>query len=104
MDKVYLAARWDKGTADYINCPFTKEEYEVFLDALTAAETVPAKSWEQIPEGSGPRPQGPEDLPSGTWALDPAPSYFEGCLPIEETARRGRDTPPLRPHEARRPH
>src|SRR5580658_7281297 len=49
MDKVYFAARWDKGTADYINCPFTKEEYDAFIDALTAAETVAAKSWEQIP-------------------------------------------------------
>src|SRR6201995_666839 len=50
MDKVYFAARWDKGTADYINCPFTKEEYETFLEALTTAETVPAKDWEQIPQ------------------------------------------------------
>src|SRR3984957_9912103 len=55
MDKVYFAARYDKGTADYINCPFTKEEYDTFLEALTAAETVPAKSWEQIPtEASNP--------------------------------------------------
>src|ERR1700722_2174259 len=49
MEKVYFAARYDKGTADYINCPFTKEEYETFLDALTTAEAVPAKSWEAIP-------------------------------------------------------
>ncbi|MEI9978076.1 MAG: methylenetetrahydrofolate--tRNA-(uracil(54)-C(5))-methyltransferase (FADH(2)-oxidizing) TrmFO [Edaphobacter sp.] len=84
MDKVYLAARWDKGTADYINCPFTKEEYDRFLEALTAAETVPAKEWEQIPT---------EDQPT-TGNQQPAtvPQYFEGCLPIEETARRGRDT------------
>jgi methylenetetrahydrofolate--tRNA-(uracil-5-)-methyltransferase len=80
MSKVYFAARYDKGTADYINCPFTKEEYETFLDALTAAEAVPLKSWEQIPvEGVSPHPT--EKL-----------HYFEGCLPIEETARRGRDT------------
>jgi methylenetetrahydrofolate--tRNA-(uracil-5-)-methyltransferase len=72
MSKVYFAARYDKGSADYINCPFTKEEYERFLDALTTAEAVPAKDWEQIPT---------EPL-----------HYFEGCLPIEETARRGRDT------------
>jgi methylenetetrahydrofolate--tRNA-(uracil-5-)-methyltransferase len=72
MDKVYFAARWGKGSADYINCPFTKEEYDRFLDALTTAETVPAKEWEQIP-------------------TEPM-HYFEGCLPIEETARRGRDT------------
>ena len=79
MDKVYFAARWDKGTADYINCPFTKAEYETFLDALTHAEKIEAKSW--------------ENLPSGPSALDPGPlQYFEGCLPIEETARRGRDT------------
>jgi methylenetetrahydrofolate--tRNA-(uracil-5-)-methyltransferase len=76
MDKVYFAARWDKGTADYINCPFTKEEYDVFIDALMSAEKVLPKDWEKIPENAA---------PSG-------PSYFEGCLPIEETARRGRDT------------
>jgi methylenetetrahydrofolate--tRNA-(uracil-5-)-methyltransferase len=76
MDKVYLAARWDKGTADYINCPFTKEEYDAFIDALIAAETVQAKEWEHLP-----------------LTTDHSPlNYFEGCLPIEETARRGRDT------------
>src|SRR3984957_2640253 len=79
MDKVYFAARYDKGTADYINCPFTKEEYDRFLDALTTAEAVPAKSWESIP--SNPDPPTSNLVP-----------YFEGCLPIEETARRGRDT------------
>jgi methylenetetrahydrofolate--tRNA-(uracil-5-)-methyltransferase len=85
MDKVYFAARWDKGTADYINCPFTKEEYEAFLDALTTAEIVEAKSWEALP---------PDGLVTAG-AVTPAPqtmNYFEGCLPIEETARRGRDT------------
>jgi len=76
MAKVYFAARYDKGTADYINCPFTKEEYERFLDALTTAEKVEAKDWEKFP-GNGTA----ENL-----------NYFEGCLPIEETARRGRDT------------
>lgn len=78
MDKVYFAARWDKGTADYINCPFTKEEYDRFIDALSGAETVPAKEWEQIPT-----------MESG---CTNSPKYFEGCLPIEEIARRGRDT------------
>jgi methylenetetrahydrofolate--tRNA-(uracil-5-)-methyltransferase len=82
MDKVYLAARWDKGTPDYINCPFTKEEYDRFLDALLAAEAVTPKEWEQIPDNANPNP----------CSLIPTPSYFEGCLPIEETARRGRDT------------
>jgi len=81
MGKVFFAARYDKGTADYINCPFTKDEYETFLDALTTAEAVPPKPWEASP-GSN---------------LQPATDnlqlfYFEGCLPIEETARRGRDT------------
>jgi len=85
MDKVYFAARWDKGTADYINCPFTKEEYEAFLDALTTAEIVEAKAWESLP------PDGA--VTAGTVTSAPeAMNYFEGCLPIEETARRGRDT------------
>jgi methylenetetrahydrofolate--tRNA-(uracil-5-)-methyltransferase len=66
-DKVYFAARWDRGSADYINCPFTKEEYDAFIDALASAEQAESKEWENL-------------------------QYFEGCLPIEETARRGRDT------------
>ncbi|HLY41632.1 MAG TPA: methylenetetrahydrofolate--tRNA-(uracil(54)-C(5))-methyltransferase (FADH(2)-oxidizing) TrmFO [Terracidiphilus sp.] len=67
MDRVYFAARWDKGTADYINCPMDREEYDRFLDALLAAEPAESKDWEQL-------------------------DYFEGCLPIEILARRGRDT------------
>jgi len=67
MDRVYFAARWDKGTADYINCPMDREEYDRFLDALLAAEAAEAKEWEKL-------------------------EYFEGCLPIEILARRGRDT------------
>jgi methylenetetrahydrofolate--tRNA-(uracil-5-)-methyltransferase len=66
-ERVYMAARWDKGTADYINCPMNREEYDRFYDALVTAEGVEAKEWEQL-------------------------QYFEGCLPIEELARRGRDT------------
>jgi methylenetetrahydrofolate--tRNA-(uracil-5-)-methyltransferase len=66
-ERVYMAARWDKGTADYINCPMDKQEYDRFYDALITAEGVEAKEWEQL-------------------------KYFEGCLPIEELARRGRDT------------
>ena len=81
-EKVYLAARYDKGTADYINCPMTQAEYEAFVDALLAAESVEAKEWEKLeyfpPRASTPDAQGPR--------------YFEGCLPIEELARRGRDT------------
>jgi methylenetetrahydrofolate--tRNA-(uracil-5-)-methyltransferase len=67
MNLVYMAARWDKGTADYINCPMDRAEYDRFLDALLAAEAAEAKEWEKL-------------------------EYFEGCLPIEILARRGRDT------------
>jgi methylenetetrahydrofolate--tRNA-(uracil-5-)-methyltransferase len=67
MDRVYFAARWDKGTADYINCPFTREEYDRFLDALLTAEAAQEKEWEKL-------------------------DYFESCLPIEVLASRGRDT------------
>ena len=63
MDRVYFAARWDKGTADYINCPFTKEEYDAFIDALATAEKVEAKSWEELPKGPGSRAQGSEGEP-----------------------------------------
>jgi len=67
MSKVYLAARYDKGSADYINCPMSKDEYDQFYDALLAAQSVEQKDWEGL-------------------------NYFESCLPIEEIARRGRDT------------
>jgi len=67
MSRVYLAARYDKGSADYINCPMTREEYDGFYDALVAAKSVEERDWENL-------------------------NYFEGCLPIEEIARRGRDT------------
>jgi methylenetetrahydrofolate--tRNA-(uracil-5-)-methyltransferase len=84
MEKVYFAARYDKGTADYINCPFTKEQYDRFLDALATAEAVPPKPWEALPT---------ERLQPTTSNQQPTTvAYFEGCLPIEETARRGRDT------------
>lgn len=67
MSRVYMAARYDKGSADYVNCPMTPEEYQRFYDALISAESVEARDWEKL-------------------------NYFEGCLPIEEIARRGRDT------------
>ncbi|HKF26537.1 MAG TPA: methylenetetrahydrofolate--tRNA-(uracil(54)-C(5))-methyltransferase (FADH(2)-oxidizing) TrmFO [Candidatus Acidoferrum sp.] len=67
MSRVYLAARYDKGSADYINCPMTPEEYDRFYEALLAAPAVEERGWENL-------------------------NYFEGCLPIEEIARRGRDT------------
>jgi methylenetetrahydrofolate--tRNA-(uracil-5-)-methyltransferase len=67
MSRVYMAARYDKGSADYINCPMTREEYDHFYDALLAAQSVEEREWEKL-------------------------NYFESCLPIEEIARRGRDT------------
>jgi methylenetetrahydrofolate--tRNA-(uracil-5-)-methyltransferase len=67
MSRVYMAARYDKGSADYINCPMTAEEYDTFYGALVAAQAVEERDWEKL-------------------------NYFESCLPIEEIARRGRDT------------
>jgi methylenetetrahydrofolate--tRNA-(uracil-5-)-methyltransferase len=67
MERVYMAARYDKGSADYINCPMTPEEYGCFYDELLAAQSVEERDWEKL-------------------------NYFESCLPIEEIARRGRDT------------
>jgi methylenetetrahydrofolate--tRNA-(uracil-5-)-methyltransferase len=103
MSRVYFAARYDKGTADYINCPFTKEEYDRFVDALTTAEAVPAKPWEAIPVTEPCRQPIADNSRASSSCVgrtDPQPAtenlqplnYFEGCLPIEETARRGRDT------------
>jgi methylenetetrahydrofolate--tRNA-(uracil-5-)-methyltransferase len=67
MSKVYFAARYDKGSADYINCPMSQAEYDRFYDALVAAQSVEEQEWEKL-------------------------NYFEACLPIEEIARRGCDT------------
>jgi methylenetetrahydrofolate--tRNA-(uracil-5-)-methyltransferase len=63
----FRAARYDKGGADYLNCPMNEEEYDRFYTALVSSESVPLHEFEQT-------------------------MYFEGCLPIEEIARRGRDT------------
>ena len=82
MSKVYLAARYDKGSADYINCPMSKKEYDRFYDSLVAAQPVEEREWEKL-------------------------NYFEGCLPIEEIARRGRETlrfGPMKPVGLRDPH
>jgi methylenetetrahydrofolate--tRNA-(uracil-5-)-methyltransferase len=71
----FRAARYGKGGDDYINCPMTEAEYEAFIDALLAAEKVELHPFEK-------------------------PVYFEGCMPIEEMARRGRQTlafGPMRP-------
>ncbi len=75
MNVAYKASRYGKGGDDYINCPMTSAEYYAFVDAVLAAEKVPAKQFERT-------------------------VYFEGCMPIEEMARRGPDTlafGPMRP-------
>jgi methylenetetrahydrofolate--tRNA-(uracil-5-)-methyltransferase len=75
MDRVFRASRYDKGTADYLNCPMEKATYDLFYDALMNAEKVQPKEFEKVP-------------------------YFEGCIPIEVMAERGRQTMlfgPLKP-------
>ncbi|MCL2055811.1 MAG: methylenetetrahydrofolate--tRNA-(uracil(54)-C(5))-methyltransferase (FADH(2)-oxidizing) TrmFO [Oscillospiraceae bacterium] len=82
-DKVFSASRYDRGGDDYINCPLTKDEYERFYDALTAAQCAGQESFE---EG--------------------APKVYEGCMPIEMLAKRGIDTlrfGPLKPMGLRDP-
>ena len=74
-EKTFKAARYDKGTADYINCPMTKEEYTAFYNALITAQTAPLKEFENQ-------------------------KVFEGCMPIEVMAKRGEETltfGPLKP-------
>ncbi len=68
MDVAWMAARWDKGGKDYINCPLDKEQYQAFVAALVDGEKMPFKDWEK-------------DTP-----------YFEGCMPIEVMAERGPET------------
>jgi methylenetetrahydrofolate--tRNA-(uracil-5-)-methyltransferase len=67
MEKVYFKSRYDKGEAAYINCPMTEEEFDRFYEALISAETVPLKEFEKE-------------------------IYFEGCMPIEVMAQRGKKT------------
>ncbi len=68
MSVCWMAARWDKGGKDYINCPMTKEQYDTFVQALNEGEKTEFKEWEK-------------DTP-----------YFEGCMPIEVMASRGVET------------
>ncbi|UXH45426.1 FADH(2)-oxidizing methylenetetrahydrofolate--tRNA-(uracil(54)-C(5))-methyltransferase TrmFO [Rossellomorea vietnamensis] len=75
MDKVYLKSRYDKGEAAYLNCPMTESEFNRFYEALISAETVPLKEFEKE-------------------------VFFEGCMPIEVMAARGKKTMlfgPLKP-------
>ncbi|MCI5753561.1 MAG: methylenetetrahydrofolate--tRNA-(uracil(54)-C(5))-methyltransferase (FADH(2)-oxidizing) TrmFO [Clostridiales bacterium] len=75
MERAFFASRYDKGTADYINCPLEKDEYLAFWQALTTAEEAPVHGFEDA-------------------------GVFEGCMPVEVMARRGVDTlrfGPLKP-------
>src|SRR6476620_6125422 len=67
MSVAFKAARYGKGGDDYINCPMSRDEYQVFFDALVEAKSVPVKRFEET-------------------------QWFESCLPLEELARRGVDT------------
>ena len=71
MSKAFFASRYDKGEASYINCPFTKEEYDRFYEALISAETAELKEFDDAGR---------------------QPEVFEGCMPVEVMARRGRET------------
>ncbi len=75
MDVAFFASRYDKGDADYINCPMTKEEYDAFYEAIVSARLYEPHGFEKI-------------------------KFFEGCMPMEEMAARGRETMchgPLKP-------
>lgn len=75
MTKAFFASRYGKGTADYANCPMTKEEYDIFYDALISAETTSLHGFEND-------------------------KVFEGCMPVEVMAKRGKETllfGPLKP-------
>lgn len=77
QDRVFMGARYDRGDADYINCPMTEEEYDAFYTALIGAERAPLHDF---------------DISD--------PKVYEGCMPVEVMAGRGRDTlcfGPLRP-------
>ncbi len=80
FSKAYVKSRYDKGEAAYINCPMTKEEFDAFYDALIHAETAELHDFEE--------------------------TYFEGCMPFEEMARRGAKTllfGPMKPVGLERP-
>ncbi|MBQ8207157.1 MAG: methylenetetrahydrofolate--tRNA-(uracil(54)-C(5))-methyltransferase (FADH(2)-oxidizing) TrmFO [Clostridia bacterium] len=80
MEVAFFASRYDKGDADYINCPMSKEQYEAFYEALIAAKEAELKQFDKESQK--------------------APNVFEGCMPVEVMAKRGRDTllfGPLKP-------
>jgi len=89
MDIAFRASRYDESEGDYINCPFTKDEYYAFVEALQTAERIELRSFE-------------EAIQSGV----KAGQFFEGCLPVEALASRGVDSlafGPMRPVGLRDP-
>lgn len=83
MNTAWIQSRWDKGEAAYINCPLSREQYYAFVDAVAAAEKVEPKEFEK-------------NTP-----------FFEGCMPIEEMVRRGKETlsfGPMKPVGLTNPH
>ena len=81
MDKAWMGSRYDRGTADYVNCPMNETEYDAFWQALTTAEEAPVHGFEDK-------------------------RVFEGCMPVEVMARRGHDTlcyGPLKPRGLKDP-
>ena len=81
MDKAWFGSRYDRGTADYVNCPMTEEEYDAFWKELTTAQEAPVHGFEDK-------------------------MVFEGCMPVEVMARRGHDTlcyGPLKPRGLKDP-
>ena len=81
MESAWFGSRYDKGTADYVNCPMTEEEYAAFWEALTTAQEAEVHGFEDS-------------------------QVFEGCMPVEVMARRGRDTlryGPLKPRGLKDP-
>lgn len=99
-DKVFAASRYGRGEADYLNCPFNKEEYERFHAALAAAERAPLHSFDAAAEANA----APDPDAKGKKA--DTVTVYEGCMPIEIMAGRGADTMrygPLRPVGLRDP-
>ena len=92
--KVFAASRYDRGEADYLNCPFNKAEYEAFHAALASAERAPLHAFDAGAE------QGAQPDPDAHGKKADTVTVYEGCMPIEIMAARGADTMrfgPLRP-------
>ena len=85
-EKVFAASRYDRGEADYLNCPFNKAEYEAFHAALASAERAPLHEFDAGAE------QGAQPDPDAHGKKADTVTVYEGCMPIEIMAARGADT------------